>query len=74
MSTSPSKEYETPPSSKHVIGYRFGTTIDENRTDNPKKRTEGLSIDVEGDKENIIDDKPPPYENVAATPSHGAAL
>ncbi|RLN35135.1 hypothetical protein C2845_PM03G37040 [Panicum miliaceum] len=42
-----SKSTETPPSSRHVIGNGFSATIDERSTDNPKKNTEGLSIDVE---------------------------
>ena len=59
------KSTKSPSNNDHVVGYGFGIAIDEKAIDNPKKHTEDSSTDAEGNKEKIVDAKPPADDTVA---------
>ena len=54
------KSTKSPSNNSHVVGHAFGVATDEKATNNPKKHTEDSSTDAEeGNKEKIVDAKPP---------------
>ena len=60
------KSTKSPSNNDHVVDYGFGIAIDEKAIDNPKKHTEDSSTDAEeGNKEKIVDAKPPADDTVA---------
>ena len=60
------KSTKSPSNNSHVVGHEFSVAIDEKATNNPKKHTEDPSTDVEeGNKEKIVDAKPPADDTVA---------
>jgi hypothetical protein len=60
------KSTESPSNNSHVVGRGFGVAIDEKATDNPKKHTEDSSTNAEeGNKEKIVNVKPPADDIVA---------
>jgi hypothetical protein len=60
------KSTKSPSNNSHVVGRGFGVAIDEKATDNPKKHTEDSSTNAEeGNKEKIVNVKPPADDIVA---------
>ena len=60
------KSTKSPLNNGHVVGHGFGVAIDEKATNNSKKHTEDSSTDAEeGNKEKIVDAKPPADDTVA---------
>jgi len=60
------KSTKSPSNNDHVVGHGFGIAVDKKATDNSKKHIEDSSTDAEeGNKEKIIDAKPPIDDTVA---------